>query len=461
MKTIPPALALLVSSSVLAEPIRLHPENPHYFSWQGKPTVLVTSGEHYGAVLNQDFDYHRYLDTLGKDGLNNTRVFSGAYCEDSKAFNIQSNTLAPAPGRLICPWARSAAPGYAGGGNRFDLNRRDEAYFRRLKDFLRAADRRGVVVEFTLFCPFYRDSMWNLSPMNAGNNVNGVGGITRSNVYTLDKHGGLLAVQEAMVRKLVTELNEFDNLMWEICNEPYFGGVTMDWQHRIADVIVDAERPLRNKHLITQNIANKQRRIDNPHPAVSVFNFHYASPPDTVAMNYGLDKVIGDNETGFKGTNDTHYRREGWEFILAGGALYNNLDYSFTVGHEYGTFAYHAKQPGGGNAELRRQLAILKDFIHAFEFVKMRPDTSMVKGGIPKKGRVVALADSGRQYALYLFGGTRTDLAVELPEGRYHVEWLNPRTGKIDKRETLRHAGGTVTLASPAYDPDIALGIRR
>ena len=40
-----------------AEPIRLHPEKPHYFLWRGKPTVLITGGEHYGAVMNLDFDY--------------------------------------------------------------------------------------------------------------------------------------------------------------------------------------------------------------------------------------------------------------------------------------------------------------------------------------------------------------------------------------------------------------------
>jgi hypothetical protein len=28
-----------------AEPIRLQPENPHYSLWQGKPAILVTSGE--------------------------------------------------------------------------------------------------------------------------------------------------------------------------------------------------------------------------------------------------------------------------------------------------------------------------------------------------------------------------------------------------------------------------------
>jgi hypothetical protein len=40
-----------------AEPIRLHPDNGHYLEFRGKPTILITSGEHYGAVLNQDFDF--------------------------------------------------------------------------------------------------------------------------------------------------------------------------------------------------------------------------------------------------------------------------------------------------------------------------------------------------------------------------------------------------------------------
>ena len=30
----------------------------------GEAVALITSAEHYGAVLNVDFDYPRYLDTL-------------------------------------------------------------------------------------------------------------------------------------------------------------------------------------------------------------------------------------------------------------------------------------------------------------------------------------------------------------------------------------------------------------
>ena len=309
--------------------LALHPANPHYFQWRGRPTILITSGEHYGAVLNLDFDYRRYLDTLAADGLNYTRVFSGAYVEPQGAFNIARNTLAPAAGRFIAPWPRSTQPGYANGGNKFDLSRWDDAYFARLKDFLTYAGTRNIVVELTLFCPMYEDLQWTLSPMRAANNVNGIGEVPRADVYTMGNYGGLLALQESLTRKLVTELNGFDNLFFEICNEPYAGPVQLAWQHRIADVIVATERDLPVKHLIAQNIANNTARITAPHPAVSIFNFHYATPPDAVGENYALGKVIGDDETGFRGTRDSIYRTEGWDFVIAGGALYNNLDYSF------------------------------------------------------------------------------------------------------------------------------------
>ena len=125
-----------------------------------------------------------------------------------------------------------------------------------------------------------------LSPMNVKNNINSIGNIGRNDVYTLDKNGGLLTVQETLVRKIVTELKNFSNIIYEICNEPYFGGVTIEWQHHIATLIHDTEKNFSNYHLISQNIANGSAIINNPHPDVSVFNFHYASPPVTITQNY-------------------------------------------------------------------------------------------------------------------------------------------------------------------------------
>jgi hypothetical protein len=447
-------------------PLALHPENGHYFLFRGKPTVLITSGEHYGAVLNLDFNYKKYLDTLAADGLNNTRTFSGAYVEPQGAFNIARNTLAPVEGRFICPWSRSDQPGYAGGGAKFDLSRWDEDYFKRLRDFLSHASKCGVVVEMNLFCPMYEDKQWNVSPMNPNNNIQHLGPQDRTHVYTLDKHAGLLEVQERMVRKTVEELNEFDNLYYEICNEPYFGGVTLEWQHRIAEVISDTEKELPRRHLISQNVANGSAKIDNPDPLVSIFNFHYAVPPDAVAANYHLNRVIGDNETGFRGTSDDVYRMEGWDFIIAGGGLFNHLDYSFVAGNEDGTFEYPSTQPGGGSVALRRQLKILSEFIHSFEFWKMKPDNSVIKRGVPDGVSARALVEPGRAYAIYIRPQVDAEkrkrvetIAIELPAGDFRAEWLNVRDGKVASSERFNHAGGDKSLEAPDYELDVALRI--
>lgn len=437
-----------------AEPLKLHPQNSHYFSWRGKPTVLIGSGEHYGAVLNADFDYVKYLDTLRADGLNLTRTFSGTYREVAGNFNIAGNTLAPK--NYLCPWARSETPGYTQGGNKFDLTKWDTVYFARLKDFAGKAQARGVVVEMVLFCPLYENSMWLASPMNAINNINGIGDVPKSESLTL-KHQKLVYVQVAVTQKIVRELNEFDNVYFEICNEPYFGGVTLDWQARIAQAIVDAEKDLPNKHLIAQNIANEKAKIEKPNPQVSIFNFHYATPPDTVTMNYGLNKPIADDETGFKGNGDAVYRKEAWQFMLNGGATFSHLDYSFNVGHESGDFTIPPSTPGGGGKPFRRQMKILKDFIEGFPFTQMQPSREAAKA---PGATVYALANAGKSYAIYLHGKTPS-ITLDLPAGTFKAEWLNVQTGTSEKAENISHNGGAKTLGAPIYQEDIALKIHR
>ena len=453
-----------------AESIALHPDNPHYFLWQGRPTILITSAEHYGAVLNPDFDTDTYLRTLAKDGLNYTRIFvGGTYVEPLGAFNIPRNTLAPKGNRFLSPFARSDQDGYAGGGAKFDLTQWDANYFRRLKGFISQAETQGIVVEVTLFCPFYGDEQWRLSPLNPVNNINGTPQIDRTHVYTLDKHKGLLKYQERLTRKIVRDLRGHGNVILEICNEPYFGGVTLDWQHRIADIIAETQKEHPEKKLIAQNIANKGGKVTNPHEAVSILNFHYAAPPDTVAQNYALNRVIGDDETGFRGIHDRPYRMEGWAFILAGGALYNNLDYSFVAGHEDGTFVVPAGAPGGGNAGFRKSMRALQAFMQRFDFIRMRPDNSAIKKSVPGEISARALVRAGKAYALYLhttskdeskFAADQVRLSMDLPAGHYRAQWVNTRTGDVTRTEAFEHDSGVRTLTAPAFIDDIALAVQ-
>ena len=162
---------------------------------------------------------------------------------------------------------------------------------------------------------------------------------------------------------------------------------------------------------------------------MSIFNFHYASPPTAVAENFALNKVIGDNETGFKGTGDTHYRMEAWEFLLAGGGLYNNLDYSFAVGHEDGTFKYPDKPPGGGNRGFRTADEGAQGF---HPRVRLRADEAGAgRAEEPRRKTCVARCsrERGKQYAIYVKSPSAVELELELPQGNYFFDQTNAITG--------------------------------
>ena len=55
------ATPVQAAPSASATPISIHPKNPKYFLFRGKPLALITATEHYGSVVNSRFDFERYL----------------------------------------------------------------------------------------------------------------------------------------------------------------------------------------------------------------------------------------------------------------------------------------------------------------------------------------------------------------------------------------------------------------
>ncbi|MDJ1496265.1 hypothetical protein QNI19_25225 [Cytophagaceae bacterium DM2B3-1] len=459
--------------------LHLHPQNSHYFLYQNKPMVLVGSGEHYGSVINLDFDYKKYLHTIANEGLNVTRVFMGAYVEKLGDFGITRNNIAPREGCLLLPWARSKTPGYVLGGDKFDLTVWDDAYFTRLKDFMTEAARLGIMVEINLFSSYYEDG-WKYSAFNRLNNVNQTDTITSKQVNTL-ANGNILGYQEKYVRKLVQELLPFGNFYFEIQNEPWWDqseetfvwneyGAPKDWftqiqivsqksrewQKKVAQWIREEEQKLSAKpHLISQNISNFYYPVADTDSNVSIFNFHYALPK-AVTDNYYLNKVVGFNETGFAGREDKTYRRQAWRFLMAGGGLFNHLDYSFSVGNETGQDTSY-KAPGGGNAILRKQLSVLKHFFDRIGFINLSPDASVVQTA---PGAVTyALSDRKSQWVIYLESmiPRMYDLTIKLPKGVYDAEWFDVTTGKSIQKVSV----GSGKLSVPGNGEDRVVVIRK
>jgi hypothetical protein len=215
-----------------------------------------------------------------------------------------------------------------------------------------------------------------------------------------------------------------------------------------------------------------------------------------VSLNYKEDIPVGTNETGFDGISEAPYRVESWQYLFAGGAEALALDYSFTAGHEDGSFRVPAGQLGGGSPVLRRQLAFLLSLMEQLDLIHMEPASSVIKGGVPADASAYVLARVGRSYAIYIYHGHSriseqqlsdldqgiTDgldlsgktefyvvdsdpkelkLELDLPPGVYVATWVNPKTGNTERKQTVEVLNQRTTLASPVYSEDIALRIDR
>ncbi|REG92822.1 hypothetical protein [Algoriphagus antarcticus] len=463
------------------QPIKLLFENPHYFEYNSKPTALITSAEHYGAVLNADFNFEKYLNTLHEEGMNYTRIFMASYFEiPSKSFSIKHNTLAPEANKVIVPWLTKTENGEV----KYDWNTYNPVYFERLNDFMSLAQELDIIVEVTLFSSIYNDDHWEMNPQNPCNRVDGSGTLDRKLVHTTE-NGELFTLQKSYVTKLVNALNAFDNFFFEIQNEPWSDrGTTvlniantytldgpnwqvkvdvadeksLEWQEAIAETIATTEAKLPKKHLIAQNYSNFKAPIASVSKHISILNFHY-NWPESATWNYHWDKVIGFDESGFAGSADMVYRRQAWVFMLSGGGLFNSLDYSFFPGKEDGTGQNEA--PGGGSIALRQELKILSETLHTIDLRKAHPAESDIIGA---PGMIAyALSDGNEGWLAYLIeaGAATTQLIVKTSrESTYNVASINTLTGETNNLGTFSASNQRLSIPVSLINGEIALKIK-
>ncbi len=474
---------LLLAGSLGAEPIKVHPDNPHYFQFGGRPTILITSAEHYGAVVNRAFDYNAYLDALKQYGLNYTRIYPGYLIEPKDKF-VPGNTLGVPNSDLILPWARSEQPGYALGGNLFDLDRWDPAFFERLRDFVAQAADRGIVVEVCFFNCQYKDT-WPLSPLYKTNNIQGEGDCGYNDAQTLLPED-VLRREEAYVAEIVRRVNEFDNVILEICDEPILNGTPPEqagpWLRHFASLIHETESVLPKKHLVAQQM---QGPLEGPcdmtgDPAIDliVTQYVWTTGEDQMGgmkgldLEYGRGKPIELNETDYypiwyKGDKIADSRVEAWEFIVGGGAGFNQLSGLYTVA-----------DPAGKTAENEALCGALKNlvqFMSGFDFIRMSQDRSLTTGDSLSLVHTRGISDPGRQYAFYhhhsrwangsgdyevLPGEYCDTLSLDLPAGVYVADWVDPATATVVRSERIEHKGGASKLVTPVHRIDIALRLK-
>ena len=487
-------------SSLLAGPIGIHPDNPKYFLFRGKPVVLLTATEHYGSVVNRPFDFRKYLADTAEKKITLTRTFV-LFRELQSARNPYS-PMKPESPDYIAPYPRTG-PGKALDGEPiYDLDRWNPEFFERLDSFLAEASARGVVVELTLFSNTYGDSIWALNPLRAANNKQSVGNVDWQDYVSL-RDPELVERQLALARKIVRETYRYDNLYYEICNEPgggWEGHATLDeidaWQEAIGRAIREELDRVGAKHLIAaQEAFTYKPRFEFPYqksyqwPLIQVVNVHPLPNTTYKGRSYQLGNFMSkelmlselkdfciatydeprptvldeDNAaTMYRDmTGWTIHRKRAWTALL-NGAHYDFIDFSVVVGREAGT--------AESNAKIRTWIRHLSEFIHSFDFIRGRPVPDWLEHEME---RVVAstMAIEGEDYICYLADAREVtdgglgepvmgEVTFELPPGRYRLRLYSPASG-LYAPATALEGGRRVAIQLEPFQHDLAVRVTR
>ncbi len=150
-----------------------------------------------------------------------TSVMSGVFLEPSGQGEWEE---------LILPWKRSSEEGYYYGGNKFDLSQWDDAYFDHLENYVSEANQKDILVKYIFFAPIFDDHKWSGTPFNPANNANSMyGQIQPDDIYTLDKHQGLLDLQKGLIDRVTDRLKAYPNVLYEVTFDGGREWVDYDW----------------------------------------------------------------------------------------------------------------------------------------------------------------------------------------------------------------------------------------
>ena len=422
------------------------------------------------------------------------------------------STCKPESPDYIAPYRRVGPTRALDGEPQYDLDRWDPEFFERLHAFVSMAAECGIIVEVVLLSNTYAPAIWALNPLNAANNINGLETIPWYQ-YTSQQNAGLLARQVELTRHIVTELNGYDNIIWEICNEPG-GGVgaqdapspdgVNDWLAALNSVIRQTEAALPKQHIVagqeafayklpdeSQNLLDVHQFADRSFSSeeYDVVNMHPLSNMKHQGKQYNLGRFMQaqlhleayrqycldlyarpkplnlDEDNCASQYKDLRgwiiHRKRAWMALLCG-AHYDYIDFSINNYLETGT--------PQSQRYIRTWMRHLSEYVHALDLVRARPMPETVCQS-PEHTLAAVLAVAAEDYSIYLADARETDapgageiirgeILVDVPQGDYEVACYSPETGLYSPWSAWQ-GGPNTPVALPSFKHDIVLRLQR
>ena len=448
-------------------PLRVHPRNPRYFvDRDGNPVFLTGSHtwanwvEHKIDPSQPDFPYSDYLDFMVSHHHNFMRFWGWEHARWATWDGTGNFHIHP------LPYARTG-PGVALDGlPKFDLHRFDSAYFERLQTRVEEAGRRGIYAAVKLFDGFSvgfkgpqpdprkwipERNPFRGHPFHSENNINGIDGDPENtgegkSIHTL-RIPAITALHEAFVRAVVDTVNEFDNVLYEICNESDQGKDTIDWQYHFIHYIRELEAVLPNQHPIGMTV---------PYPGVNEPLFQ--SPADWISPNWSETEPYRDDPPPADGSkviiSDTdHLWGHGAELAWAWKSFTRGMHVILMDPWEPlegsdlhdNNYRYHPTwEP------VRLAMGDLRRYAERMDLAKCLPDPDITSTRY-------ALASPGRECLIYQPNSGAFSVNLRAWSGNCHMEWFHPRERRVIPGDSI--SGGQSYQCEPPFSGDAVLYI--
>ncbi|MHB1037607.1 MAG: DUF6298 domain-containing protein [Pirellulales bacterium] len=438
--------------------LRVHPANPRYFTDESGKVVFLTGSHTWGNFQDYTYatlpsppatDFDKYLAFLAEHHHNFFRLWAWESAWNPRA---QQGTISYDP----MPYERPG-PGLALDGKpKFDLARFNQAYFDRMRARVAAAQKAGVYAAVMLFNGFSIEGKgnvggdpWQGHPFNPKNNINGIDGGGKA-VHSL-ANPAVTARQEAYVRKVIDTVNDLDNVLYEITNEDTASPADTAWQIHMIVLIQRYEAGKAKQHpvgMTAQWPGNDDVLYRSPAA--------WVSPAAKLPTADGRKVVVNDTDhsyfwTGLKGDGVAAQRAWVWQNFTRGSQCLF-MDPYLDPSHDPGR-----NDPAGGKPDpywdpLREAMGLTRQYAARMNLARMVPHGELASSGF-------CLADSGREYLVYLPKGGEVSVDLSAAQGDLAVEWLHPVKGTIATSGTV--GGGVKRVLKAPFPGDAVLHLRR
>jgi hypothetical protein len=433
----------------IAEPaLRPWSENPWYWSYHGKPIVLLGGSDDDNLFQWLELDLVAQLDRLAAAGG-----------------NVIRNTMSDRPdkGFEVYPFGQTS-------DGRYDLNTWNEVYWTRFERMLRETAARDIFVQIEVWDRFdYTDNggneRWKIHPYNPGNNVNysyKQSGFVKSYpdhpgankqpfFFTTPKQRNntvVLPFQQRFVEKMLQHTLAYDHVLYCIDNETR---AEEQWGRYWAQFIKERAAKRGKQVYVTEmwddwNLAADRHKRTFDHPELYDFvdvsqnnhnkgdkhweNFLYVRKylakqprPMNTTKTYGAD-----------GNKFGHTDQDGierfWRHLLAGAA----------------SVRFHRPDSGLGlNDKAVAAIRAARKLESKVPLWNVRPANELLSDRAANEAFLAA--DPVRAYALYFPAGGKVQLDLTTSRGKLMIHWISINIGEWGARQEL--VGGARRMMMP------------